>query len=80
MNIGQAANEFRVSATMIRYYESIGVIAPAQRAHGDHPAYGRDAIQILRLIRGSLACPVTRQRANEVDRARSSCLEHFQGD
>ena len=38
MNIGQAANEFRVSATMIRYYESIGVIAPAQRADGDHPS------------------------------------------
>ncbi|MFP3739875.1 MerR family DNA-binding transcriptional regulator, partial [Burkholderia sp. SIMBA_019] len=39
MNIGQAAQESGISAKMIRYYESIGLIGPALRKDSGYRVY-----------------------------------------
>jgi MerR family copper efflux transcriptional regulator len=51
MNIGQAAKASGVSAKMIRYYETIGLIAPAERAVSGYRVYTADEVSTLRFIR-----------------------------
>lgn len=51
MNIGEAAKETGVSAKMIRYYESIGLIGRANRTQSGYRLYGSREIHSLRFIR-----------------------------
>ena len=51
MNIGQAATASGVTAKMIRYYESIGLIEAPQRTQAQYRVYGRDDLHTLRFIR-----------------------------
>lgn len=51
MNIGEAANASGVSAKMIRYYESIGLIRPPQRTQSNYRVYADTEVHILRFIR-----------------------------
>ncbi len=51
MNIGEAAKASGVSAKMIRYYESIGLIPEAARTASGYRTYGDIEVQILRFVR-----------------------------
>lgn len=51
MNIGEAAAASGVSAKMIRYYEQIGLIAPAARTASGYRSYGAQEVHLLRFVR-----------------------------
>ncbi|MEN5082991.1 Cu(I)-responsive transcriptional regulator [Bosea sp. TWI1241] len=51
MNIGEVAAATGVSAKMIRYYESIGLIAPPLRSEAGYRVYRDEEIHSLRFVR-----------------------------
>ncbi|MCG1042146.1 Cu(I)-responsive transcriptional regulator [Mycetohabitans sp. B8] len=51
MNIGQAAHASGVSAKMIRYYESIGLVTPHSRTDAGYRVYGDKEVHALRFVR-----------------------------
>lgn len=53
MNIGQAAEASGVTAKMIRYYESIGLILEASRTDSGYRQYTAQDVQTLRFIKRS---------------------------
>lgn len=50
-NIGEAAGASGVSAKMIRHYESIGLIAPADRTFSNYRIYTQSEVHTLQFIR-----------------------------
>ncbi len=51
MNIGEAAKASGVSAKMIRYYESVGLIRPADRTLSNYRDFSDREINELRFLR-----------------------------
>lgn len=51
MNISEAAERSGVSAKMIRYYESIDLLAPAARRPNGYRDYGESDVSVLQFVR-----------------------------
>lgn len=49
--IGQAAQESRISAKMIRHYEQVGLLKEAVRTEAGYRLYNREDLHVLRFIR-----------------------------
>jgi Cu(I)-responsive transcriptional regulator len=50
MTIGEAASRSGVPAKTIRYYEEIGLIAPAERLTNRYRRYGERDVEVLRFV------------------------------
>lgn len=55
MNIGEASLATGISAKMIRYYEQIGMVTPAERSKSNYRIYNEVDLNNLRFIKRSKA-------------------------
>jgi DNA-binding transcriptional MerR regulator len=58
-NIGQLARAAGVPVSTLRYYERVGLLAPAGRAHNNYRFYTQDTLQMVRFIRAAQATGFT---------------------
>jgi Cu(I)-responsive transcriptional regulator len=77
MNIGDAADQSGLPAKTIRYYESIGLIRPADRTEGNYRDYDDTAVRVLQFLKRARAFGFSIEDCRELlslyqDRGRSS--------
>lgn len=66
MRIGQLADRAGVSATALRYYESIGLIPEPERTASGYRDYTEEALAQLRFVRDAQAAGLTLAETREI--------------
>lgn len=66
MNIGEVARASGVSAKMVRYYETVGLIAPAPRTESGYRVYSDSDVHVLQFIRRARAFGLPMERVKEL--------------
>jgi DNA-binding transcriptional MerR regulator len=77
MRVGELAAAGGVTAKTVRYYESLGLLAPPRRLTNGYREYGSDAVDRLRFIRDSQAAGLTLAETGSIlsmkDEGRGTC-------
>ena len=77
MRVGELAAAGGVTAKTVRYYESLGLLAPPRRLSNGYREYGPDAVDRLRFVRDSQAAGLTLHEAGSIlsmkDDGRGTC-------
>jgi DNA-binding transcriptional MerR regulator len=72
MRIGELAALSSVSTRALRYYEKLGLVAPAARTASGYRIYGDDAVQRVAFIKAAQAIGFTLEEIAEVIEIRDS--------
>ena len=68
MRIGKAAKQSGISAKMIRYYESVGLVPRAERLDSGYREYSSDDVELLQLLRRARDAGLSLDRAGALVR------------
>ncbi|MGC4174377.1 heavy metal-responsive transcriptional regulator [Demequina sp.] len=77
MRIGELAAAGGVTAKTVRYYETLGLLAPPHRLANGYREYSADAVDRLRFVRDAQAAGLTLAEAGSIlalkDQGRGTC-------